>query len=136
MANEWTLKVETHRPIQFKCADGTGIEKGSVCKLTDPMTASLSDGDNDIFACVTQTEKIANDGTTYVSGYRGGIFEATINGTCSAGDPLVTDSSTGGSNKLAVAATNEEHIVAIALEDATDEERILVELRPTTMQLA
>lgn len=136
MANEWTLRVETHPAINFTCADGAGLAKGAVCKMTDPMTASISNGDNDIFACVVQSEKIASDGITSVSGYRGGIFEATINGTCNAGDPLVTDSSTGGANKLAVAAVNEENVVAYALETATDEERILVELRPTTMQLA
>jgi len=136
MANEWDLVLETEPAIPFNCADGTGIERGACCKMTDNMTAILSDGDNDIFACIVKTEKIASDGFTTVSGYRGGIFRATINGTCSAGDPLVTDSSTGGANKLAVAAINEEHVVAYALQDGTDEERILVELRPTTMQLA
>lgn len=136
MANEWILRIETHPAIPFTCADGTGIAKGAVCKLTSPMTASLSDGDNDIFACVVQSEKIASDGFTTVSGYRGGIFECTVNGTCSKGDPLVTDSSTGGANKVALAATNEENVIAIALQDGTDEQRILVELRPTTMQLA
>jgi hypothetical protein len=105
MADEWKLKVETHKAINFTCAEATTIEKGSVCKLTDPMTASLSDGDNDIFAGIVKSEKIGGDGNTSVALFRGGIFEATINGTCSAGDPLVTDSSTGGSNKLAVAAT-------------------------------
>lgn len=136
MADEWILRVETHPALNFTCADGTTIEKGAVCKMTDPMTVALSNGDNDVFGCIVQSEKIASDGITSVSGYRGGIFEATINGTCNVGDPLVTDSSTGGSNKLAVAATNEENVVAYALETATDEERILVELRPTTMQLA
>lgn len=136
MANEWILRTETHPALNFTCANGVGIEKGAVCKMTTPMTAVLSDGDNDKFACIVQSEKIASDGTTSVSGYRGGIFECTVNGTCSVGDPLVTDSSTGGANKVAVAAVNEENVIAYALQDGTDEARILVELRPTTMQLA
>lgn len=136
MANEWELVVETHMAIPFVAAVGTGIERGAVCKLTSPMTASLSAGDNDIFACIVKTEKVASDGTNAVSGYRGGIFRATVNGTCSAGDPMVTDSSTGGANKIALAATNEENVICYAMQDGTDEQRILVELRPTTMQLA
>ena len=92
-----------------------------------------NDGD---FAGIAQSEKIANDGTTTIAVYRGGIFEMTLNGTCTAGDPLVTDSSTGGSNKVALAATNEEHVIGYALETGTNGERILVEIRPTTMQLA
>lgn len=132
MANEWTLKCETHPAINFNSS--TAIEKGTVCKMTDNMTAVISDGDNDIVAGVAQSEALSTDSS--VSLFRGGVFECTLNGTCSTGDPLVTDSSTGGSNKVALAATNEEHIIGIALQDGTDEERILVELRPTTMQLA
>lgn len=135
MANEWTLKIETHQPIPFTCAVDTVFEKGQVCKLTDPMTAVKSNGDNDIFACIVQSEKLSNS-KTKLSGYRGGIFEATLNGTCTIGQPLVTDSSTGGENKLAVAAANEENVVAIALEAGSDEERIMVELNPTVMKLA
>lgn len=135
MADEWVLKIETEIGIPFTCAVDTVFEKGEVCRLTDPMTAVKSNGDNDIFACVVQSEKLSNS-KTRLTGYRGGYFEATINGTCTAGDSLVTDSSTGGSNKLAAATANEENVVAIAMETATDEERILVHLNPTVMKLA
>ena len=50
MANEATLIVETELPINFTVANATGIEKGALLKITDPMTAALSDGAADRIA--------------------------------------------------------------------------------------
>lgn len=50
MANEATLWMETELPIPFTVAEATGIEKGTVCKMTDPMTAAAATADNDVFA--------------------------------------------------------------------------------------
>ena len=76
MVNECTLSVEYQPPIPFTCADGAGIPKGTVLKLTDPMTVALADGDADTVGGIAAEEKIANDGKTKISVYRHGIFKA------------------------------------------------------------
>ena len=124
MANEAILIIETEKPIPMTCADGTGIEKGAVCKLTSPMTAILSDGDNDYTAGIAQSEKIANTGVNSVSIYRGGVFRMHVNGAVTAGQSVGTSSSTGGANQVAASTTKP---CGIALQDGTDED-ILVEI--------
>jgi len=62
MALETVLIHELELPVPFTCADGAGIEKGTLLKLTDPMTVALSDGAADIIAGISAEEKIANDG--------------------------------------------------------------------------
>lgn len=136
MAGECTLVYETDVAIPFTCDDGTGIEKGAILKLTDPMTAATTTGDGDIVAGIAAEEKIANDGKTKIAVYRGGIFKGKAGGAITAGDPLATDTASGVANDLVVAAVNEETVVGIALETADDGHTFLFELRPTTMQLA
>lgn len=136
MANESVLKIETHTPIPFTCADATGIEKGAVCKMTDNMTASLSDGDGDIVAGVVHSEKIASDGNTQVGIYRGGIFLGTAEGTITVGDSLITGASTGAANSIMTAGVNAENILGVALESATDGNQFLYELKPMAVNLA
>lgn len=58
MAHEAILKFETELPIPFTVANGTGIEKGAVLKLTDPMTAIITSGDEDQIAGIAAEEKI------------------------------------------------------------------------------
>ena len=64
MANEAILMIKTEIPIPFTCADGTGIEKGTLLKITDPMTVALAAETADVFAGIAVEEKIANDGNT------------------------------------------------------------------------
>lgn len=137
MTNEATLKIETHKPISFQCADGTGIEKGAILKMTDNMTASLSDGDTDIVAGIAQSEKIANTGGSSVSVYRGGIFRG-VAGTAgvTVGHAIITDSSTSGENQLVDADVNSENIVGTALETAASGNTFLFELNPIVVNLA
>lgn len=132
MANEATLMVETEPAIIMTAADGTGIEKGAVCKLADSLTASISDGDEDYVAGIVKTEKIASDGTTSVAVYRKGIFEMTASGSITAGQAVATHASSGGSNVVAVATATAVggKTLGIALETASEGERILVELNP------
>ena len=78
MANEATLVYETELPIPFTVADGAGIEKGAVCKMSDPMTAAVSSADNDVFAGIACEEKIVSDGKTKLGLYRRGIFKMII----------------------------------------------------------
>ena len=137
MTNEAVLKIETHIPVNFTCSTLVTIEKGAILKMTSPMTASLADGDVDIVAGIAQSEKLAADTTqNSVSVFRGGVFRVTCSGTISDGDPVVTGASSGGTNYVAKAVINDENILGIMLEDATDGQTKLMELRPTTMQLA
>lgn len=136
MANEAALRVRTGNPIDFTCADGTGIEKGAVLKMTDPRTASLSDGDVDVVAGICAREKIASDGRTQIAVFREGIFDMVASGAIAVGAPVVTWSSSGGSNIVATAAVNAENILGTALETASEGETFQVELNPRSVNLA
>lgn len=136
MASETTLVIETAPPIPFTCADGTGIEKGAILKLTDPMTASLADGDGDKIAGIAAAEKIANDGNTKIPVYRAGIFKGLAGTSITVGDPIDTHASTGATNELAAAPVNGEHLVGVSLETANDGHTFLFELKPTDVNLA
>jgi hypothetical protein len=134
MANEAILRQEYSLPVNFTCADGTGIEQGAILKLADPMTASLSDGDEDYVAGICHTEKIANDGTTSVSVYIDGVFDIMCSGGVTAGQAVATASSTEGSNYVTAATATAIgcKTLGIALETSASgtEERILVRLNP------
>lgn len=134
MAGEATLVVETQLPIAMTVSNTTGIEKGTLLTLSDPMTAAATTARNACVAGIAASEKIASDGNTKLGVYRGGIFKVTGSGNITVGDPVVT--SAGGVNEVETAATNDEHILGYALESSTDAQTLLIELRPTTMQLA
>lgn len=129
MANEAILRVETGLPINMTCADGTGIEKGTILKLTDPLTASASDGANDIVAGIAASEKIASDGTTSVAVYRQGIFDIKASGAISVGDPVGTSATANHVQSIANTTNlSGSKRLGFALETATDGEVIQVEL--------
>lgn len=134
MALECTLVVETELPVSFTCADGAGIEKGTVLKITDPMTASAADGDGDVIAGIAAEEKIASDGKTTIAVYRRGIFKgfAGADGV-TVGLSIQTDVGTGAANELVDTDAGTNAIVGIALETATDTQSFLFELRPGYM---
>ncbi len=131
MASEATLVIETAPPIAFTCADGTGIEKGAILKMTDPMTASLADGDGDVIAGIAAAEKIANDGNTKIPVYREGIFKvlAGVN-SITVGLTLDTHASSGATNEVAIAPVTTGHRLGYSLEDAGDGDTFLMELHP------
>lgn len=137
MALECTLIYETEKPIPFTVADGTGIEKGAVLKLTDPMTAATTTGDGDACAGIAAGEKIASDGRTKLEVYRGGIFRGFAGAAgVTAGHSIQTDTGTGAANELVNTDVNTENVVGIALETATDGESFLFELKPMHFNLA
>ncbi|KKM57060.1 hypothetical protein LCGC14_1551040 [marine sediment metagenome] len=136
MTNEAVLKIETHIPVNFTCSTTVTIEKGAICKMIDPFTAVLADGDNDIVAGIVQSEKLAAETSQdSVSIFRGGVFRVTLSGSASAGDPVATAAGTT-SNAVWTSPLNNENVLGIMLEDGTDGQTKLMELRPTTMQLA
>lgn len=137
MADETELVYETGSPIPFTVADGTGIEKGAVLLLSDPMTAATTTGDTDECAGIAAQEKIASDGRVKLAVYREGIFRgiAGVAGVV-VGMAVITDTSTSSANRLVIADTNSEDIVGTALETAASGESFLFELRPFGIQLA
>lgn len=141
MAGEAVLMIETHLPIPMTVSDGTGIEKGSLLVLSDPYTvAGCTTGTtNQVVGGIAAEEKIANDGKTKMAVYRGGVFKMTGSGNITAGNAVVlTGVATTGTatNKISAAAVNDENVLGIAFETSGDSETLLVELRPTVMNLA
>jgi len=126
MANEAVLMVETELPVMMTCANGAGIEKGTVLAMTDPMTVAASTAANDLFGGIAAEEKIANDGKTKIAVYFGGIFKMKVGATASTvGKPQVVD----GANLVADAAAGDNDLgysIGKALETGANTETILV----------
>lgn len=126
MANEAVLYRETHLPEQFTCADGAGIEKGTVLKLSDPNTVAASSADNDIFAGIAAEEKIASDGNTKIAVYTRGIFKMVVSST---GSTVGVNQVIKGANTIGDYTTldgEKGYVVGKALETGTNGETILV----------
>ena len=115
MAHEAILMFETELPIPFTVANTTGIEKGAVLKLTDPMTAIITSGDEDQIAGIAAEEKIASDGKTTLAVYRRGIFKAYVSAQVTIGQALAIGA-TSNEFKPADASCVNCKCVAIALE--------------------
>jgi len=130
MVREATLIVETELPIGFTCANGTGIEKGTILKMADPMTASYANATNQIPAGIAATEKIASDGKTKIGVYRHGIFKGTCSGSIAIGDPVITAETNFIMTGLAQSGVNR---LGTALEAGAATETILFELNPGYM---
>jgi len=90
MANECTLMVETELPVMFKCADGTGIPKGTVLELTESMTVVAVSGTTKMIAGIAAAEKIASDGNVMIPVYMGGIFKGVAKAAILIGAPLMS----------------------------------------------
>ena len=125
MANEMTLIHELEPAIPFTVADGTGIEKGTLLKITDPMTASLSAGAADVIAGVAAEEKIANDGRTTLGVYMRGVFRALSDGTIAVGAGVMADGTNANELITATAAADASAVCGVALETVADGETFL-----------
>lgn len=124
MANEAILRNRRTDPHQFTVADGTGIEKGSVLKVTDPRTAAASDGLNDAVAGIAAREKVASDGRTQLAVFTpgsGNIFDMTASGSVTIGDPVI---SVGVNNLVEAGDASDKglEILGYSLETASNAE--------------
>jgi hypothetical protein len=128
MANEALLRDRFENAIDFTCADGTGIEKGALLKLTDPRTAIISTAAADKLAGIAGREKIASDGRTQIAVYRRGIFDMVASGAIAVGEAVQSAASTGFSNTIMKAAVTSSGacILGYALETASDAETIQI----------
>ena len=125
MANEATLERETMSPIEFTCADGAGIEKGTLLKLSDPNTVAATSADNDVFAGIAAEEKIASDGRTKISVWVQGVFIVKDSGSgVTVGDTVVVK----GANTVGTHTTLDQekgYKVGRALETAAASDTFL-----------
>lgn len=137
MALECTLVSELELPVPFTCADGTGIEKGALLILSDPMTVATTTGDTDPIIGIAAEEKVANDGKTTIGVYLRGIFKGYAGAAgVTVGMGIISDTATGAANELVNADVNSENIVGRALETAADTESFLFLLSPFSVNLA
>jgi len=130
MANEAVLQYEQEQPIPFTVANTTGVEMGTVMKLTDLMTAIKSTATSDPLAGIAAKEKIASDGNVKLACYRKGIFKMYLSGSCVVGNPLVAMDTTNHPNHVGVApiasANSGAAIIGHALETGSTGETINV----------
>ena len=126
MADEAVLLFELSKPVPFTCADGATIEKGTLLKLSDPMTVAATSADNDIFIGVAAHEKIANSGVTKIGVYLTGIFRMKDSGS---GITVGTDVVIKGANTVGTYTTLDDekgYVVGQALETAAASDTLVV----------
>jgi len=133
MSFEAQLVLKTEEPIPFIIADSGSVTKGSVMKLTDPMTVALTAGAIDTFGGILWGDKISSDGVVRAAVYRGGIFKVYLSGSCTVGDPATTDALPNmfkSTIAIANASLSGTKIWGTFLETGTSGETVLMELRP------
>ena len=128
MADEAIQRVRFSDPVDFTCADGTAIPKGTLLALSDPRTVAIASANEDV-AGICARDKIANDGRTQVAVFMDGIFDVTAT---AAGITIGTAVAAGGANevKAAVATDVGMKTVGLALETVTANEVFQLNLRP------
>jgi|TARA_R100001530_G_C4321443_1_gene155974 hypothetical protein len=112
------------RPVRFTVADGAGIEKGTLCKITDPRTAAATSADNDAYAGIANAEKVASDGSTSLGLWTCGIFDIKASAAVTAGEKV----SISGANTVTKVAAADTLFsdVGVALETASTNEVIAI----------
>ena len=130
MANEAALRLKLDEACPFTCADGTGIAKGALLKLTDPRTAIISSAAADKIAGICAREKVASDGRTECDVYRRGWFDMSCSGSVNIGDPVVAADTSVYPNFVGAAAITASgaNIIGHALEAGTNGEVILIDV--------
>lgn len=129
MANEAAIRelsdsrIDT---IDFIVADGTGIEKGTLLKITDARTAAASDGEGDVLAGIAAREKVANDGRTRLAVHRKGIFDMNASGAISVGQAVMSAGAVNEVKQAGGATISGAAILGYALETAADNETIQI----------
>lgn len=128
MANEVIIRDNLNAvAVDFTVADGTGVEKGAILKLTDPRTAIITSAAGDKLAGIAAREKVASDGRTRLSVYRNNlIVDAVASGAITVGDAVISAGAPANQVKKASAADSGCAILGYALETATDQEVIQV----------
>lgn len=116
-------------PRRYTVADGTQISKGVLLELSDPQTAAAMSGGVTAAATkwcagIAAMEKEASDGSTTISAWTQGEFDAIASGAIPVGNAVVAV--VDGYIKAAdvAHAASGAVIIGYALETASDAERI------------
>ena len=138
MANEAVLYIETGLPIPFTVANGTGIEKGDLCTLSDPMTAATATTDGAEVAGIAASEKIASDGKVKLGIYREGYFKVAASGSIAVGDPVGIAGRDDNEvySLVGVANLSGSVCLGLAMETATDAETLIIQVKPQAIMSA
>lgn len=123
------LGVNAGTPIRFTVSDSTGIEKGTILKLSGDRTAIATSGSGDAIAGIAATEKVASDGSTTLGAYTTGIFDIFVasGATVALGEWV----SSSGANVVKPATEAELQAgkgIGRALEAGDKSEQILVKV--------
>jgi len=135
MTNEAVLWIETQSAIPFTVANGTGIEKGTLCKLSDLMTAAATTANNDEVAGIAASEKIASDGKVRLGLFREGYFKVKASGSINVGDPVGLAGRDGNLvySLVGVANLSGSVVLGLAMETAGNAETFIVHLKPQAL---
>lgn len=119
-------------PIRYTVADGTGIAKGTLLKISsDPRTAAANSADGDFCAGVAAAEKVASDGTTTLAAYTNGIFDLTVatGSSVTLGAPvkMVTANTVADADDSTIA--NASEVLGYSLETGSATEVVQVRVR-------
>ena len=125
MAKEAVLVIRQEDPIDFIVDEATGIEKGTLLKMTDPMTAILANGAGDMLAGIAAREKIASDTRTRLSVYRKGIFRMWAGAAIAIGAPVMAEGTTPN-EVITATGKNGAAVLGVALEAAAGADQLLV----------
>ena len=130
MARELQPVETPYRTRRYTCANATAISKGTLLKLTDPFTVAAYDGATVQAAVplagVAAMDKEANDGSTDISVWVQGRFEATASGAIAVGRAFVglaNNYITEASGGITLAASG-AIIGGYVLETAADAEKV------------
>ena len=130
MANEAVLVQWKDYPIDFGVANGTGIEKGTLMKLSSPRACIISSGANDPIAGIARREKIASDGRRNLSIFQKGTFKMKLSGAAGIGAALASAATGTYPNYVQAAGPtiSSSKILGHALVAGTNGDTIEVEL--------
>lgn len=128
MANEAQLRLKLENSCPFTVADGTGIEKGSLLKVTDPRTAIIASGTGDALAGIAMREKVADSGRTELGVYRRGWFDMYVSGAVTVGQAVCSISGFPNYVMAAGETVSGAAILGTALETGSNGEQILIDV--------
>lgn len=128
MAFEPSVKEVLGDVINWTVADGTGIEQYTLCKATDPRTASASDTAGEMIAGLAHSEKIASDGVTSLGMIEDAIIDGYMSGAGLIGQAVC---SAGADNyfKVATKGLSGAQICGYLLETASDNEQVQIRFK-------
>ena len=117
-------------PIEYTCADGTAILKGTVLELEDARTVKKISADNKPIAGYAAAEKVADDGATTIAVITNAIAKAICEASgATVGFQQAAHDATNTLSDADAADEDEGLTIGYALETATSGESYLVRVK-------